>query len=93
MGQVGRRLQAQHREIRGGVVADQGGLELAPVGQAGGEPGRAGHHVAVGQQVAVGSEDDARTRAAAPLRTLGHDVHDRRPDGVEGVGHAGGVGV
>ena len=56
--------QAQHGDVGGRIVTDEGGLEALAIGDAGVEAGGAGDHVAVGQDVAVRGEDHSRSRPA-----------------------------
>jgi hypothetical protein len=63
VGQRRRRADAQHREIRVRIVADQVGAEAGVVVQAH-VISSAVHHMTVGQQIAVGREQKSRTAAA-----------------------------
>jgi hypothetical protein len=85
-------VQPQHRQVGGRVVADQLGVEGAPVGEAGGQALGAGDHVAVGQDVAVGSEDHPRARPE-PVLADGLDVDHRRARGLIGVDDPRRIGI
>ncbi len=87
-----RRLQAggidlDQREVRVVRLLDDRRRELAAVGQLDGQRLAAGHDVPVGQDVAVGRQDDARADAgrrdlaeAARREALRGDGHDRVAD-------------
>jgi hypothetical protein len=64
IGQRGGRADAQHRQVRVRIVADQVSAEAGVVVQAHRNLIGALDHVAVGQQIAVGREQKARTAAA-----------------------------
>ncbi len=84
-------VEPQNGEVGIGVVADAVGGEGAPVGQGRLDLARAAHHVAVGQQISVGGEDDPRAGAAA--RTADLKMHHRRSDLVDGADHGARIGV
>ncbi len=65
---IGRR-DAQHGDIRLRVVADDLAGSIAPVGQRHLNTLGAVHHMAIGEDVAVGGEDDARASALGDARS------------------------
>ena len=73
------------RDVGGGVAPHDPGVELALVEQPHGDAVGVRHHVVVGQDVAVGRDDEPRPRAAFPLRAavLGEELLEagRQPPG------------
>ena len=97
-----RLIDANNREITGGILADQGRGHMTPVGQSRRYAGGFMHDVAVGEDEAVGREDKSRaatlafarfSRARASCRLRNGDMHDRRADALDGAGDRGGVRV
>jgi hypothetical protein len=95
------RSHPQHGEVAAGVVANQIGVELAAVGERDANLRSAVNDVAIGQQVAVRREQEARTGAAAraaAARIGGRAVfdgneHDRLLDPLQRADHGARVGV
>ena len=92
----GRRLafEPQHGEIGVRVVADQSRRESAPVGKGRLDLAGAADHMAVGQDIGVGREDDAGAGAvAAFVRSGDLQVKDRGADPVDRADHRARIGV
>ena len=86
--------QAQHRGVGGGVLAHQRRVQRLAVGERGTQPRRAGHHVRVGQHIAVGGEDHAGPLPFRPAVGAERDhVHDGGADALEGVHDLRGIGI
>ena len=71
---VGERRQAggldpHHRQVARRIAADQRAGQRAPVGQVDLDPIGVGHHVVIGQHVAVGADDHTRSEAALAAGT------------------------
>src|SRR5439155_26776915 len=78
-----RRIGADDREIGFGIVADETGGEALAVGECDLDLVRAAHDVTVGQDVAVGRENESRPTPASESRgsVMAYiDLHDERSD-------------
>ena len=91
---------AQHGEVRVGIAADQIGFDAGLFVQAHDQPLGAVHDMTVGEQIAVGREQESRTArvpriarraAGAALRDL--DEGDGRSDALQGADHGAGIGI
>src|SRR5437764_796736 len=89
-------------EITGGILADQGRGHVTAVGQSCRNASGFMHDVTVGEDEAVGREDESRaatlavarlSRARAPCRLRNRDMHYRGADALDRSGDSGGVRV
>ncbi len=91
---------ADHRDVGVGVVADEVRIEARAVGEAHLDRARAVHHMAVGEDEAVGRKHESRAAAAARRFALGRagglgdlDVNDGGADALRGRDHRSGIGI
>jgi hypothetical protein len=84
---------ADHGEIGVRVVADKVGGELAPVGEEYLQRLRTVDNVAVGEDVAVGRDEESRARPSRRVVAADLDVDDGRVRGRHGAGNGVGVGI
>src|SRR6185312_6993125 len=89
-------------DIAIGILPDDLAADVMPIGQRDHDLARAVHDVAIGQDVAVGREDDARSGALGELAAaerrgandLGDaDLYDGLADGVYDADNASRIGV
>ena len=87
------RAHAEDGEVGVGVVADQRGGQLAAVGEEDAQLLRTVDHMAVGEQVAVGRNEEAGAGAARSVVAANLDMDDGRMRGGDRAGDSGGIGV
>ena len=85
--------QADQGQVAGRVVADKVRVEGVAFRRDGAKPAAAVDHVAVGQGVAVGGQDEARARAAAILAPRPEDGNHRGSDLAHHRNHGPRIGV
>jgi hypothetical protein len=84
---------AQQGKIRVGIIADHPRLDGAPVGAGELRIPCALHDMAVGEQEAVGRNDDAGAHSRRSVQILWFDPHHRGTDPVHDSGHCMRVGI
>src|SRR5262249_19182505 len=83
-------LQAQHREIGCGIIADQLGIELSAIAESRRQLASAGDDMAIGEEIPIGRKQDPRPGTVLMVPTmemLGVDMHDGWPNSLKGMGH------
>ena len=80
-------MRAQHRQIGGSILGDDLGVDAVAIDQRDLDACGALHHVLVGQQVAIGRDDNARAAARIDDAAMpgAPDVHadHRRPHALD----------
>ena len=75
------RTYPEHGEIGVGIVPNQTGGKFPPVGEKHAQVGGAVNDVAVGEQVAIGGDEETRARAARRIIPANLNMDDRRMSG------------
>jgi hypothetical protein len=85
--------QAEHGKIRVRIVADEVGGKPASVGERNHQITRPVDDVAVGQQVAIGRDEESRTRPARSCIAPDFDMDNGRIRRRRGAGYCPGIGI